>query len=62
LFSFYAAPARSLERLHAIADQIGAPRMIWNVSYYEAFVATMEACFADAEELGSEAFQPTSCG
>ena len=46
-----AAAARSLERLHAIADQIGAPRMIWTVSYYDAFVATMEARFADAEEL-----------
>jgi len=46
-----AAAARSLERLHAIADQIGAPRMIWTVSYYDAFVATMQARFADAEEL-----------
>ena len=46
-----AAAARSLERLHVIAAQIGAPRMIWTVTYYEAFVATMEARFADAEEL-----------
>jgi DNA-binding SARP family transcriptional activator len=50
-----AAAARSLERLHAIADRIGAPRMIWTVSYYEAFVATMEARFADAEELMHQA-------
>ncbi len=46
-----AAAARSLERLHAIADQIGAPRMIWTVSYYEAFVATMQARFAAFEKL-----------
>ena len=50
-----AAAARSLERLHAIADHIGAPRMIWTVSYYDAFVATMQARFADAEKLRHKA-------
>ena len=46
--------ARSLDRLHAIADQIGAPHMTWTVGWYEAFVATMQARFADAGRLGRE--------
>ena len=50
-----AGAARSLERLHVIAEQVGAPGMIWTVSYYDAFVATMEARFADAEELMHQA-------
>ena len=50
-----ADPARaagSLRRLHAIADQVGAAAMLWTVGFYDAFVATMQARFADAEELG----------
>ena len=49
-----ADPARaagSLRRLHAIAGQIGAPAMLWTVGFYDAFVATMQARFADAEQL-----------
>ena len=49
-----AGAARSLERLHTIADQIGAPHMTWTVGYYEAFVATMQARFADADRLVRE--------
>ena len=49
-----AGAARSLDRLHTIADQIGAPRMTWTVGYYEAFVATMQARFADAGRLVRE--------
>ena len=49
-----AGAARSLGRLHTIADQIGAPHMIWTVGWYEAFVATMQARFADADQLGRE--------
>ena len=49
-----AGAARSLERLHTIADQIGAPHMTWTVGWYEAFVATMQARFADADQLGRE--------
>ena len=47
--------ARSLARLHAIADVIGAPQMTWTVGWFEAFVATMQARFADAGRLGREA-------
>jgi hypothetical protein len=43
--------ASSLDRLRTIADEIGAPQMTWTVGYYEAFVAAMEARFADAEQL-----------
>jgi hypothetical protein len=49
-----ADPARaagSLRRLHAIAGQVGAPAMLWTVGFYDAFVATMQARFADAEQL-----------
>ena len=42
---------RSLDRLRAIAGEIGAPQMTWTIGYYEAFVAAMEARFADAERL-----------
>jgi DNA-binding SARP family transcriptional activator len=49
-----AGAARSLERLHTIADRIGAPHMTWTVGWYEAFVATMQARFADADRLGRE--------
>ncbi len=49
-----AGAARSLERLHTIADQIGAPDMTWTVGWYEAFAATMQARFADADQLGRE--------
>jgi len=49
-----AGAARSLGRLHAIADVIGAPQMTWTVGWFEAFVATMQARFADAERLGRE--------
>ena len=49
-----AGAARSLRRLHTIAGQIGAPHMIWTVGWYEAFVATMQARFADADQLGRE--------
>ena len=49
-----AGSARSLGRLHAIADVIGAPQMTWTVGWFEAFVATMQARFADAERLGRE--------
>jgi len=49
-----ARAARSLGRLHAIADVIGAPQMTWTVGWFEAFVATMQARFADAERLGRE--------
>ena len=52
-----AGAARSLRRLHTIAGQIGAPHMIWTVGWYEAFVATMQARFADAEQLGRETVQ-----
>ena len=45
--------ARSLGRMHAIADQIGAPQMTWTLGYYDAFVATMQARFADAEAAGA---------
>ena len=31
--------ARSLDRLHAIADQIGAPHMTWTVGWYETIGA-----------------------
>ena len=48
-----AGAARSLGRLHAIADVIGAPQMTWTVGWFEAFVATMQARFADAG-LGRE--------
>jgi hypothetical protein len=40
-----AGAARSLGRLHAIADVIGAPQMTWTVGWFEAFVATMQARF-----------------
>ena len=49
-----ADPARaagSLRRLHAIAGQVGAPAMLWTVGFYDSFVATMQARFADAEQL-----------
>src|SRR5208282_5529052 len=36
-----AGAARSLGRLHAIADVTGAPQMTWTVGWFEAFVATM---------------------
>ncbi len=49
-----AGAARSLNRLHAIADQVSAPRMTWTVGYYEAFVATMQARFGDADRLVRE--------
>ena len=49
-----AGAARSLGRLHAIADVIGAPQMTWTVGWFEAFVATMQARFADAGRLGRE--------
>jgi AAA ATPase domain len=49
-----AGAARSLARLHAIADVTGAPLMTWTVGWFEAFVATMEARFADAGRLGRE--------
>ena len=50
-----ADPARaagSLRRLHAIAGQVGAAAMLWTVGFYDAFVATMQARFADAEAAG----------
>jgi DNA-binding SARP family transcriptional activator len=50
-----AGAARSLARLHAIADVTGAPLMTWTVGWFEAFVATMQARFADAGRLGREA-------
>jgi DNA-binding SARP family transcriptional activator len=50
-----AGAARSLGRLHAIADVIGALQMTWTVGWFEAFVATMQARFADAGRLGREA-------
>jgi DNA-binding SARP family transcriptional activator len=50
-----AGAARSLGRLHAIADVTGAPQMTWTVAWFEAFVATMQARFADAGRLGREA-------
>ena len=50
-----AAAARSLGRLHSIADVTGAPQMTWTVDWFEAFVATMQARFADAGRLGREA-------
>jgi hypothetical protein len=43
--------AHSLERMHAISEQVGTPEMRWTVDYYEAFVATMEARFVDAGAL-----------
>jgi hypothetical protein len=49
-----ADPARaagSLRRLHAIAGQVGTPAMLWTVGFYDAFVATIQARFADAERL-----------
>ena len=46
-----ARAAASLRRLHAIAGQVGAPAMLWTVGFYDAFVATMQARFADAEQL-----------
>ena len=49
-----ADPARAAgqaRRLHAIAGQVGAPAMLWTVGLYDAFVATMQARFADAEQL-----------
>ncbi len=49
--------ARSLQRLHAIAEEFGAPHMTWTVGYFEAFVATMEARFVDAEQLGRETME-----
>jgi hypothetical protein len=49
--------AHSLQRLHAIAEELGAPHMTWTVGYYEAFVATMEARFVDAEQLGRETME-----
>ena len=49
-----AGAAGSLGRLHTIADQIGAPHMTWTVGWFEAFVATMQARFADAAQLGRE--------
>jgi len=49
-----AGAARSLGRLHAIVDVIGAPQMTWTVGWFEAFAATMQARFADAERLGRE--------
>ncbi|HEY7936566.1 MAG TPA: hypothetical protein VID26_05490, partial [Candidatus Limnocylindrales bacterium] len=33
------------------AGQVGAPAMLWTVGFYDAFVATMQARFADAEQL-----------
>jgi DNA-binding SARP family transcriptional activator len=50
-----AGAARSLGRLHAIAEVTGAPQMTWTVAWFEAFVATMQARFADAGRLGREA-------
>src|SRR5580658_1779629 len=52
-----AGAARSLGRLHAIADVIGAPQMTWTVGWFEAFVATMAARFADAERLGRQTME-----
>jgi len=49
-----AGATRSLGRLYAIAGVIGAPLMTWTVGWFEAFVATMQARFADAGRLGRE--------
>ena len=46
-----ARAASSLRRLKAIAGQIGAPAMLWTVGFYDTFVATMQARFADAGQL-----------
>ena len=46
-----ARAASSLRRLKAIAGQIGAPHMLWTVGFYDTFVATMQARFADAGQL-----------
>lgn len=48
------AAVRSLERLHAIADEIGTPQMVFTMAYYGAFVAAMEARFEDAAALMRE--------
>jgi hypothetical protein len=52
-----AGAARSLGRLHAIADVTGALQMTWTVGWFEAFVATMQARFADAERLGRQTME-----
>jgi len=43
--------SRYLRRLHDIAGEIGEPSMRWHVGMLDAFVATMEARFADAERI-----------
>lgn len=47
--------ARSyLDRLHAIADEVGEPVMRWGRGLIDGFVATMEARFADADRIVAE--------
>jgi DNA-binding SARP family transcriptional activator len=45
----------SLERLSAIAAEVGEPRLRWVAAVYEAFRATMEARLDDAERLAEDA-------
>jgi DNA-binding SARP family transcriptional activator len=63
------AAARSSHRLHEIADEIGEPTMRWHVGILDAYVATMEARFDDAEriatatlELGMQIGDPDAFG
>ncbi len=46
--------ASSLEKLRAIAAEIGEPRMRWTVGIYETFDATMAAHLDDAERILGE--------
>lgn len=63
------AAARYSARLHEVAEEIGEPSMRWHVGILDAFVATMEARFEDAEriatatlELGMETGEPDAFG
>jgi DNA-binding SARP family transcriptional activator/tetratricopeptide (TPR) repeat protein len=63
------AAARYSARLHEIAEEIGEPSMRWHVGILDAFVATMEARFDDAEriatatlELGMDTGEPDAFG
>ncbi len=49
--------ARNLERIHQVVGEVPEPQMRWSVGTLDAFVATMEASFADAEVIISETFE-----
>lgn len=48
------ASTASLERIHEVADALRDPQLRWAVGVVDAFVATMEGSFAEAERIVAE--------